>query len=113
MRNTIKKHKDFMSGEDTPKFICDLFIAKARPSRFPNDARFGITATKRTFRHAVDRNRAKRLIRVWIRGNESRMSPELDYVFIARSSILDAKLPDGLESVRKALKKLSQKKTTA
>ncbi|MCL2338770.1 MAG: ribonuclease P protein component [Proteobacteria bacterium] len=109
MRDTIKKHSDFISGDDdvSPKFICEFFIARSRPTKFANDARYGITASKRTFRHAVDRNRAKRLLRVWIRMNESALCPDLDYTFIARSNILNARLPDGVAFMKRALKKLS------
>jgi len=107
MRDTIKKHSDFIhSDDDAPKFICDFFIARARDTLYAGDARYGITASKRTFRHAVDRNRAKRLLRVWIRANEGALSPDLDYVFIARSGILNASRPDGITQMKRALKKL-------
>ncbi|MCL1902083.1 MAG: ribonuclease P protein component [Alphaproteobacteria bacterium] len=118
MRNTIKKHSDFIHDADAPKFITEFFILKVRATRFPGDARYGITATKRTFKHATDRNRAKRKLRAWLRTCENAipvnatsrdpMSPDLDYVFIARSAILDAKLPDGVELMKKALRKLGK-----
>ena len=106
MRSTIKKHVDFAMADDAPKFICDFFIAKARPTKWPDDARYGITATKRTFKLAVNRNRAKRRLRAWLRSSESALNPALDYVFIARSGIADAKLPDGVDQMKRALKKL-------
>ena len=93
-------------ADDAPKYICDFFIAKARPTKWPNDARYGLTATKRTFRPAVLRNRAKRLLRAWLKEAESSLNPDLDYVFIARSGILDATLPDGVAQLNRALKKL-------
>ena len=96
--------------EDAPKYICDLFIVRVRPTKWPGNAKYGITATKRTFRHAVQRNRAKRLLRVWLRLNENLMAPDTDYVFIARGAILDAKLPEGSAQIAKALKKLQGKR---
>ncbi|MDR1361083.1 MAG: ribonuclease P protein component [Rickettsiales bacterium] len=107
MRNTIKKHSDFIMAEDDPVFRCPWFIARARKTKFSGDARFGLTATKRTFKHAVDRNRAKRLLRAWLRANEARLNPELDYVFIARAPILETDLKTGKNVMKTALKKLA------
>jgi len=106
MRNTIKKHSDFQTTDDAPKFICEFFIAKARPTKWPGDARYGLVATKRTFKLAVDRNLAKRKLRAWLKICESSLNPDLDYVFIARSSIMEAALPDGSAQMKRALKKL-------
>ena len=92
--------------DDAPKYICDFFIAKARDTKWPGDARYGLTATKRTFRPAVLRNRAKRLLRAWLKEAEDALNPDLDYVFIARYGILGAKLPDGVAQIKRALKKL-------
>ena len=109
MRQTIRKHADFLMPEDARKYICDLFIARSRPTKWPGNAKYGLTATKRTFRHAVLRNRAKRLLRVWLRLNEHLLSPDLDYVFIARSAIQDTTLPIGLAQTARALEKLKAK----
>lgn len=108
MRNTIKNHKDFAMAADAPTEVTRFFIAKARPTIFPGDSRYGLIVTKKTFKLAVDRNRAKRLLRVWIRENEALMSPDMDYVFIGRRAILDATLPDGLNTMARALKSLKQ-----
>ena len=92
--------------DDAGIFHCELFIALARPALWTNDARYGITATKRTLRHAVDRNRAKRRMRAWLRHNEKFMSPVLDYVFILRAPVLDVDFATGNGLVEKAIKKL-------
>jgi len=107
VRNTIKQHKDFLIPDDAPRFVTDFFIVKSRPTKWPNDARYGLTATKRTFKLAHDRNRAKRLVRAWLRECESLMSPEMDYVFIMRAPILVAKKPDGIAQITRALKRLA------
>jgi ribonuclease P protein component len=109
MRQTIKKHPDFACAENDLTFKCPLFIARARPTKWDGDAKYGLIVTKRTFRHAVDRNRAKRLLRVWIRLNLAYMSPEMDYIFIARHDILNASLPDGSGLMKRAIKKLRAK----
>ena len=106
MRSTIKRHRDFMMAETDPVAVMPLFIIRAHPTKFPGDARYGLTATKKTFKLAVHRNRAKRLLRVWVRENEAALRPDTDYVFIARHAILDASKPEGIAMMAKALKKV-------
>ncbi len=108
MRDTIKKHSDFQTGDDVPLAVTHLFLAKSRPTKFPGDARYGLITTKRIMKNATDRNRARRLLRAWIRICEDDMNPEYDYIFIARAPILDAKRDAGVKQMRKALKKISQ-----
>ncbi len=108
MRDTIKKHSDFGTRDDgAPVFKCALFMARDMPTKFPGDARYGIMAPKKTHKRAVDRNRAKRLMRVWLRANEELMSPERDYVFIVRTDILTGTLKEGTNCVKRAIKKLN------
>ncbi len=109
MRNTIKNHKDFLMAEDAPTAKSNFFVIRAKPARFPDDARYGLTATKRTFRFATQRNRAKRLLRDWIAFNDALLLSEFDYVFIARHGILDATRDDGREAMRKALTHIQRK----
>ena len=107
MRDTIKKHKDFIRAETDITFPTPFFIARARPTFWPGNAQYGLVATKKTLKHATDRNRAKRLLRVWIRANEDLMSADLDYIFIVRAPTLEATLPDGTAMMKKALKRLA------
>ena len=69
--------------------------------------RMGVVATKRTFHDAVDRNRAKRLIRESFRliQNELIEAP-WDMVILARGKILSLKQPE----VQKELVKLCRRK---
>lgn len=66
------------------------------------ESRIGIVASKRTFRHAVERNRAKRLIRESFRllRPEFRGAPR-DFVVVAKRRILDAKSGDVREDMRR------------
>lgn len=52
--------------------------------------RMGVVASKRTFRRAVDRNRAKRLIREAYRQERHRLDVNGDLVIVARRRILEA-----------------------
>lgn len=80
-----------------------MFFVRACPARFPDDPQYGLIVTKRLFKLAVDRNRAKRLLRDWIKFNENGMCNDLDYIFIARHSILNTTRTDGRTAMRKAL----------
>lgn len=107
-RDTIKKHEDFLMSPDDMTARCAFFLVRAKPTLFPGDARYGLVATKKTFKPAVQRNRAKRLLRDWIAYHENMLMPEYDYVFIARAAILDATRTDGRTAMRKALHYLTR-----
>ena len=53
--------------------------------------RLGVVASKRTFRRAVDRARAKRLLREAFRLNRHQLSGAYDIVLLARRRILEVK----------------------
>jgi len=57
-------------------------------------SRMGVVAAKRVFRRAVDRNRAKRLLREAYRLNQHRIRGDRDIVLMARSAIRDAACDD-------------------
>ena len=103
MRNTIKNHKDFLMTDDDAVAKCAYCLIRARHIRFPGDPQYGLVATKRTFRHATERNRAKRLLREWLRINTRQMRDDLDYVIIARPAILTATRDEGVLAMNRAL----------
>lgn len=103
IRDTIKKHADFAMGDSDPTARCAYFLVRAKNAKFPDDPRYGLIVTKKTFKHAVDRNRAKRLIRDWICANENLLVREWDYVFVVRRDILTANRTDGRVAMKKAL----------
>ena len=53
------------------------------------DLRLAVVASRRTFRRAVDRNRAKRLLREVFRRSRSRFHGRVDVVLIARRAMLN------------------------
>ncbi|MBP5707427.1 MAG: ribonuclease P protein component [Alphaproteobacteria bacterium] len=108
MRDTIKNHKDFIMTDENPTAKSVFFIIRMKPCVTPEKPRYGVTATKKTFKLAVHRNRAKRLLRDWVRFNEKHMRPDMDYVFIARHPILDATREDGRAAMERALKHLKK-----
>jgi len=103
MRDTIKNHKDFLMTDENPVAKSSLFYVRMKPCSITNNARYGLMATKKTFKLAVERNRAKRLLRDWIRFNEKFLLPDMDYIFVARRPILDATRDDGRAAMARAL----------
>lgn len=103
MRNTIKNHNDFIRTAQDIEARSAFFFVRAKPAKLSGDARYGLVAAKKTFRFAVQRNRAKRLLRDWLRYNQDLMLADKDYVFIARHAILDAGREEGRTAMAKAL----------
>ncbi|MDD4018090.1 MAG: ribonuclease P protein component [Kiritimatiellae bacterium] len=56
--------------------------------------RTGVIVSKRTFRRAVDRNRAKRLMREAFRLSRQNLVPEVDLILIARAGLAGKKCQD-------------------
>ncbi len=107
-RKTIRNHKDFFVPKDGIHVAMDCFLAKAKPAKIPGDARYGLIVSKKIFKLAVHRNRAKRLIRNWIAENEGLMLPDLDYIFIVRNTLLDYDHKKGSRQIKRALSKISK-----
>ena len=73
--------------------------------------RLGITASKRVARHAVDRNRMKRLLREMFRLSEATLQgiePHYDWVLNAKRSLLKVKLADTLEDFQRIVAAVSR-----
>lgn len=113
IRDTIKKHEDFAAGNNDPTARCAYFLVRCKDAKYSDDPRYGLIVTKKTFKHAVDRNRAKRLLRAWIECNEKMLCPEWDYVFIARRDILGADKQSGCIAMKKALHYLKKQRPNA
>ncbi len=103
IRDTIKKHDDFVPGANDQTARCAYFLIRAKHTKWPDAPRYGLIVTKKTFKHAIDRNRAKRLLRDWIEYNEKMLCNNWDYIFIARRDILGATRTDGRVAMKKAL----------
>ena len=80
----------------SPYFFC--YIVKNRHEGI----RYGLTASKK-LGNAVERNRARRLLRTAFLTMEFREKENWDFVFVARERILSAKMPQVAKAMEKAL----------
>ena len=67
--------------------------------------RVGVVVSKRTFRRAVDRNRAKRLLREAFRLSRHQMPPDVDVILIARSGIAGKGCQDVIRDLESVCRK--------
>ena len=107
-RKTIRNHRDFLTERDAPRTSNSAFLIRIKPAKIPGDARYGIIAPKKVFKLAVQRNRAKRLVRDWIAANEDLMMDNWDYIFVLREPILSLNRDSGRGKMRYKLKCLSE-----
>ncbi len=108
---TILNHKDFLvSSNDVHGFVVrtDDFMVKTKSSKEYGNNRYGLVVTKKNFKFAVQRNRAKRLLRDWIAFNEDLMLPDLDYILIAKTSVLECSREKGRKAMRDAFKEIAK-----
>jgi ribonuclease P protein component len=104
-RKTIRKHSDFITSRDCIILRCGFLILKLKPAKITGDARYGLVVSKKHFKLAIQRNRAKRLIRDWITYNENLMAPTMDYIFILNTNILQENRENGRQEVKKVFNK--------
>ncbi|MCQ2454710.1 MAG: ribonuclease P protein component [Clostridia bacterium] len=100
---SIKENKDFKRlyyrGKSFVASDFVMYVAKGRIGKI----RIGITAGKK-IGSAVKRNRAKRLIRAALGEVSYNISPDYDFVFVARSRILEEKSYNVAFNLKKQLK---------
>ena len=114
MRSVIKKYEDFATNDSDPIFRTQFFVVIMRPTKWPNDAKYGIRVTKKTVgKHATKRNFAKRRLRELIREFENKLSRDHDYIFVARAAILDADYQHLRQMMAMALKKIKHENSAA
>ena len=102
---TIRNHKDFITTHTDIVVRTHSFYLKLKQPSVEGQSRYGIMVTKRVFKKAVDRNKAKRKIRDWIAFNEDLFLPDRDYIFSLTGGILDYPRDLGRKDVETAMKK--------
>jgi ribonuclease P protein component len=96
LRSSTEFRRVYSAGK---RFNGRLMTAFALPNGLKHH-RFGITASRKAIGNAVERNRAKRLLRETFRlSNQSldALETKCDWVFNARAAVLSVKLQSSLE----------------
>ena len=75
------------------------------------DRMAGVVVSKKCFHDAVDRNRAKRLMREAYRllVKDGAMPEKTEWIFIGRSAMKDRRLADVMEDMRSCLRSLASR----
>lgn len=103
MRKILKKHSEFLKDTGFNNIKTEFFILKTRPCIFKKDPRCGIITTKKVFKLAIERNRAKRRLKASLIILNEKLSDELDYIFILKKSILNIKFKDLLKIIEESI----------
>ncbi|MGN1328330.1 MAG: ribonuclease P protein component [Eubacterium sp.] len=102
---TLKENKDFRRlyyrGKSQASSCLVTYVQKSRES----ETRYGITASKK-IGSAVERNRAKRVIRAAFEQLEPRIKGSYDFVFVARTRTSNVKMQDVLVQMEEHFKAL-------
>ncbi|MGN1421110.1 MAG: ribonuclease P protein component [Eubacterium sp.] len=102
---TLKENKDFRRlyyrGKSQASSCLVTYVQKSRE----NETRYGITASKK-IGSAVERNRAKRVIRAAFSQLEPRLNGIYDFVFVARTRTSHVKMQDVLAQMEEHFKAL-------
>ena len=107
-RKTIRNHNDFLMPRNGLVARTDFFMVRAKTAKFSDSPRYGIVVTKKVFKLANERNRAKRRLRDWVAYNEDFMLPDLDYTFIASDKILTCSRETARKCMEFAIKKIER-----
>lgn len=105
LRQRVRKTSDYKDAFEEKCSFVGKFIVMLQRHGDDSALRVGVIASKRTLRRAVDRNRAKRLMREAYRLNRYMFYGKLDVVLIARRPIAKA----SITMVEKDLIRLARK----
>ena len=103
MKGTVKENREFRYAYRKGKKIVSSYLVLHYVKNRTPVTKLGINASK--LKKAVDRNRAKRLIRVCYRELESTVPSGYNIIFVARSVMETAALSDVRKSMEYCLRK--------
>lgn len=103
MKGTVKENREFRYAYKRGKKIVSSYLVLHYVKNRTPVNKLGINASK--LRKAVDRNRAKRLIRICYRSKLPEIAQGYNIIFVARSAMEYASLQDVEKSMEYCLRK--------
>ncbi len=103
MKGTIKENREFRYAYKRGKKIVSSYIVMHYVKNNTDANKLGITVAK--LRTAVERNRAKRLIRECYRAHFNKIRGGYNVVIVARSKMADATLADVDKAMQYCIRK--------
>ncbi|MCK5490255.1 MAG: ribonuclease P protein component [Candidatus Pacebacteria bacterium] len=101
----IRKQKDFENVFSKGRYISEKFLTLKIVSNKLAFSRFGFIISNKVSKKAVERNRAKRLLRESIRLFQDSIKSQIDFVFIPKKEIIGKDFVEVNECVEKLLKR--------
>lgn len=104
----MKSDKDFRKCYNKGRYVCnDAVTVYFLPNKLSFN-RLGLTTSKK-LGNAVERNRARRIMKAAYRITEEKFPIGYDFVFVARSKIIDKKSTDIEDFLNKKVIKQTEK----
>lgn len=116
MRKTLRDSREFQNVYSNGKRYEGAFITVFVKENGSSEHRLGVTASKKALGKAVDRNRAKRLLRETFRLNEESLKGLIcsyDWVLNARTKILAERLAGPASEFQQIVEKVRRLETLA
>ena len=101
----IRKQKEFENVFNKGRYVSEWFLTLKFVSNDLGFSRFGFIISNKVSKKAVERNRAKRLLRESIRLFQNKIKPQIDFVFIAKKEIIGKDFAEVNDCVEKLLKR--------
>jgi len=100
----LRKQRDIENVFDKGAYFSERFLAIKVIKNDMSFSRFGFVVSNKISKKAVERNRAKRLLRESIRLSQKKIKPGYDVMFVSKNGIINKDFEEVKGSVEKVLK---------